>query len=87
MPDYLFSYTLSRPYPFKWFTPITFLGGGLFTVFISLLNIAAVGYKSRYIHAILTKMYIVDLLISSQCRPHYRYGTDLFRPLITELDA
>ncbi|OAL25926.1 hypothetical protein AYO22_04553 [Fonsecaea multimorphosa] len=39
-----FSYKLSRPYPFRWFTPVVVVGGILLTALFSVLNYAANGY-------------------------------------------
>jgi len=46
-----FSYNLSRPYPFRWFTPVAILGGIVLTAFFSVLNFAANGYVlgSRFV--------------------------------------
>jgi hypothetical protein len=41
----LFSYTITRPYPFKWFTPVAVIGGLLAAVLISFLSIATQGYQ------------------------------------------
>ncbi|KUI71973.1 hypothetical protein VM1G_07755 [Cytospora mali] len=40
-----FSYNLTRPYPFRWFTPVFFVGGIIATVLVSFLNFAASGYE------------------------------------------
>ena len=48
MAQSFFSYTLTRPYPFRWFTWAVVLGGISFTVFFSFVNIAADGYILRY---------------------------------------
>ena len=39
-----FSYNLSRPYPFRWFTPVVVVGGVVLTALFSVLNFAANGY-------------------------------------------
>lgn len=39
-----FSYNVTRPYPFRWFTPVTILGAVTFTALFSLLNFVANGY-------------------------------------------
>ncbi|MCJ1228342.1 hypothetical protein MMC12_005003 [Toensbergia leucococca] len=44
MPSSIFSYNLSRPYPFKWFTPAVFVGGIVALVLVSLINLATSGY-------------------------------------------
>lgn len=41
----LFSYNITRPYPFRWFTLSALIGGLIATILISLLNIAATGYE------------------------------------------
>ena len=41
----LFSYNLSRPYPFKWFTPVVVVGGLIAVVLVSLINLATSGYQ------------------------------------------
>jgi hypothetical protein len=41
----IFSYGLSRPYPFKWFTPTVLIGTVVATVLFSFLNVAATGYE------------------------------------------
>ncbi|KAF2027288.1 hypothetical protein EK21DRAFT_50362, partial [Setomelanomma holmii] len=45
MYESIFSYGLSRPYPFQWFTPAVFVGGIIATALFSFLNIAATGYE------------------------------------------
>lgn len=40
-----FSYGLSRPYPFKWFTPTVVVGGIVAIVLVSLINVATAGYQ------------------------------------------
>ncbi|KAK4949764.1 hypothetical protein LTR10_011606 [Elasticomyces elasticus] len=39
-----FSYNLTRPYPFRWFTPVVIVGGVVLTALFSVLNFAANGY-------------------------------------------
>lgn len=46
----LFSYNLSRPYPFVWFTPVVIVGGILFTVLFSVINLATNGYYLKTIY-------------------------------------
>lgn len=41
----MFSYTVTRPYPFPWVTPIVIIGGTLATVLFSFLNVAATGFE------------------------------------------
>lgn len=43
-----FSYNLSRPYPFRWFTPVTLIGGAVALALFSLLNFVSTGYTQRY---------------------------------------
>ena len=38
------SYHLTRPYPYRWFSPIALVGGIIATVVFSLLNVASQGY-------------------------------------------
>ena len=40
----LFTYNITRPYPFAWFTPVAFIGGAIAIVIFSLLNLASTGY-------------------------------------------
>jgi len=40
----MFSYGISRPYPFKWFTPVVLAGFLVATVLFSFLNFASSGY-------------------------------------------
>ena len=41
----VFSYGLTRPYPFKWFTPAVIIGGIISLVLVSLINVATSGYQ------------------------------------------
>jgi hypothetical protein len=41
----LFSYSISRPWPFKWFTPTVVVGGVVATIFFSILNFISSGYS------------------------------------------
>ncbi|KAL1859038.1 hypothetical protein Daus18300_009676 [Diaporthe australafricana] len=41
----LFSYNITRPYPFRWLTPVVIGGGIVITILISFLNVAASGYE------------------------------------------
>lgn len=45
-----FSYSLQRSYPFRWFTPVTIIGGIIFTVLFSFINVAANGYQLKTIY-------------------------------------
>lgn len=45
MHESIFSYGVSRPYPFRWFTPAVFVGGIIATAVFSFLNVAATGYE------------------------------------------
>jgi hypothetical protein len=40
----IFSYNISRPYPFKWFTPVVFIGGLIAALLLSVLNFVSNGY-------------------------------------------
>lgn len=40
-----FSHNITRPYPFRWFTPVVLGGGIVVTVLVSFLNVAASGYE------------------------------------------
>ncbi|KAK1972815.1 hypothetical protein LY78DRAFT_687976 [Colletotrichum sublineola] len=46
-----FSYPITKPYPFRWFTPVAIIGGLILTVLLSLANLSANGFylKSIYI--------------------------------------
>ena len=39
-----FDYNISRPYPFKWFTPVVILGGVVAVVLLSIVNLGSSGY-------------------------------------------
>ncbi|KAF5594608.1 uncharacterized protein FSUBG_9374 [Fusarium subglutinans] len=41
-----FSYTLSRPYPYVWFTPVVLVGGLIATALIAFLSVATQGYET-----------------------------------------
>jgi hypothetical protein len=45
-----FSYTLTRSYPYKWFTWVVVIGGVAATIFFSLLNLAANGYQLEVVY-------------------------------------
>ncbi|CAH0057694.1 unnamed protein product [Clonostachys solani] len=40
-----YAYNLTRPYPYRWFTPVLIIGGIIFTTLFSLLNVATNGYE------------------------------------------
>lgn len=40
----LFSYNVTRPFPYRWFTPVAVVGGLLLAAVFTLLNFASVGY-------------------------------------------
>ncbi|KAK1599778.1 uncharacterized protein LY79DRAFT_586346 [Colletotrichum navitas] len=46
-----FSYPITKPYPFRWFTPVVVIGGLVLAVLLSLANLSANGFylKSVYI--------------------------------------
>ena len=52
MASSIFEYAVSRPYPFRWFTPVAFIGGIIALVLFSLLNFLSTGYTQRYIQPI-----------------------------------
>ncbi|CVK92113.1 uncharacterized protein FPRN_09761 [Fusarium proliferatum] len=41
-----FSYNLSRPYPYVWFTPVVLVGGLIATALIAFLSVATQGYET-----------------------------------------
>ncbi|EEU43519.1 uncharacterized protein NECHADRAFT_101122 [Fusarium vanettenii 77-13-4] len=45
-----FSYPISRPYPFRWFTPVTLVGGVVLAVLFTLINLGSSGFylKSEF---------------------------------------
>lgn len=47
-----FEYNISRPYPFKWFTPVVVIGGAVAVVLLSILNLGSSGYTQtvQYSH-------------------------------------
>jgi hypothetical protein len=45
MYESFFFYNLTKPYPFRWFTPVVIVGAILATVLFSFLNVAATGYE------------------------------------------
>lgn len=45
-----FHYPITRPYPFRWFTPVVIVGGIVFTVFFSILNFGSYGFQLRTIY-------------------------------------
>lgn len=51
MHESAFSYSLLRPYPYRWFTWTTLIGGLAFTALFSVINLAAVGYETKYFAA------------------------------------
>ncbi|KAK2730589.1 hypothetical protein CKAH01_02417 [Colletotrichum kahawae] len=44
---YHFEYPISRPYPFKWFTPVAITGGIILTVVFSLVNLKSNGFDLK----------------------------------------
>lgn len=40
-----FEYTITRPYPFRWFTPVVLLGGVILFALFTLLNLVTTGYS------------------------------------------
>jgi hypothetical protein len=45
-----FSYAITRPYPFRWFTWVVVIGGLVATVLLSIINLAADGYVLKSIY-------------------------------------
>ncbi len=45
-----FSYHISRPYPFRWFTPVALSCGVVLAVLFSMVNLAGNGYHLRSIY-------------------------------------
>jgi hypothetical protein len=43
-PESFFSYAVSRPFPFRWFTPVALVGGLIFSILFTFLNFASSGY-------------------------------------------
>ena len=41
----IFSYNLTRSYPFRWITPVVLIGGLVATALVSFLNLATAGYQ------------------------------------------
>jgi len=46
----LFSYSLERQYPFKWFTPTVFIRGIIAITLASILSVATQGYETVSIY-------------------------------------
>jgi hypothetical protein len=44
MPSFRFEHNLTRPYPFKWYTPAVLAGFTIATIIFSVLNYASTGY-------------------------------------------
>lgn len=42
-----FTYNVTRPYPFKWFTPLVIIGGCLAFTLFTVLNLITSGYYMR----------------------------------------
>ncbi|KAH9906339.1 hypothetical protein F4778DRAFT_643712 [Xylariomycetidae sp. FL2044] len=40
-----FSYNITRPYPFRWLTPVVVVGGIILTALVSFVNVATSGYQ------------------------------------------
>ncbi|KAH0422753.1 hypothetical protein CcaCcLH18_12630 [Colletotrichum camelliae] len=47
---YHFEYPISRPYPFKWFTPVAITGGIILTVVFSLVNLKSNGFDLKPVY-------------------------------------
>lgn len=41
MHQFQFEYSLTRPYPFRWFTPVVIIGGIILLVVFSFINLGA----------------------------------------------
>lgn len=52
MASSMFDYSISRPYPFRWFTPVVIVGGAIALVLFSFLNLVSTGYYLRYYWAL-----------------------------------
>jgi hypothetical protein len=60
----LFTYSVSRPYPYRWFTPVSLGGGLLFLALFSWLNFVATGFELRYISR--KKIFVRRFSVSDQ---------------------
>ncbi|TDZ25562.1 hypothetical protein Cob_v001817 [Colletotrichum orbiculare MAFF 240422] len=45
-----FSYAITRPYPFRWFTPVVIIGGIILAVPLSLANLSANGFYLKSVY-------------------------------------
>lgn len=71
-----FSYSISKPYPFRWFTPVVLVGGIILAVLLSLINLSANGYYLKPLYtsdpngteALSNAQYVDDATIPN----HYR---------------
>ncbi|KAH8664874.1 hypothetical protein BGZ61DRAFT_462478 [Ilyonectria robusta] len=45
-----FSYSITKPYPFRWFTPVTIVVGVILTVIFTLVNLASSGFYMKTIY-------------------------------------
>lgn len=45
-----FSYNVTKPYPFRWFTPVAFLGGVFLATLFSIVNLAGNGYQLKSVY-------------------------------------
>ncbi|KAH7121657.1 heterokaryon incompatibility protein-domain-containing protein [Dactylonectria macrodidyma] len=50
MYDSWFSYSITKPYPFRWFTPVTVAGGVILTIIFTLINLASSGFYLKTIY-------------------------------------
>ncbi|KAL3293938.1 hypothetical protein RB213_015246 [Colletotrichum asianum] len=46
----IFSYSITRPYPFRWFTPVVIIGGFILTAIFTLLNLSSSVYYTKAIY-------------------------------------
>lgn len=51
MHESIFSYNLTRPYPYKWFTPVVLIIGTLATGLVTLLSMATSGYEMTAVYS------------------------------------
>ncbi|KAH8649855.1 hypothetical protein BX600DRAFT_441954 [Xylariales sp. PMI_506] len=51
MHESIFSYTVAKPYPFKWFTPLVLVAGSLVPILVTFFSIATSGYEMITIYS------------------------------------
>jgi hypothetical protein len=47
----IFSFNLTRPYPFRWFSPLVFVGGSVVIVLVTFLSVATSGYETVSVYS------------------------------------